>query len=434
MASFFQNFLTGVFGADGYMKDYAHAANLYREDNFYDLAPKAGWLYYVRMGINPAIRYGLNKTWQERFMPFVGILAKSVDTPSFRISTETLNQYNRKVVIQTKLNYAPLTITFHDDMANATTDLWRNYYQYYYGDGRSQLNASLRQSRTAQGFSDNKYDSAAYAYGLANLQDKPFFNSIEIFQLNKKKFTSFTLVNPIIKDFAHSNLDQSAGTKLAENRMTVEYETVIYSTGKASQVGFDETHYDKRPSPLRVAGNGNLFGPGGIINGATEVFGEISNINENTSFLDILGTGIKAAQLSKNISKVSTKSIKAEGYSILTGQLARVGQIGAVNYANELVRTGVPVSGLNVNTPGLINLFKQYPNDSVNPSTPAAPRDLAEVVDIPIRGGQNFIRVAPTITVREPTTVGPATVVSPAIRNGVPQPTTLRLPDVNQNN
>lgn len=371
MANLLSSFLQGVFGADGYMKDYAHASNLYREDNLYDLAPKAGWLYYVRMGINPKIRYGLNKTWQERFMPFVGILAKAVDTPSFRVSTETLNQYNRKVIVQTKLNYAPLTITFHDDMANATTDLWRNYYQYYFGDGRSTLNASLRQSRQAQGFFDNKYADGAYSYGLANLQDEPFFNSIEIFQLNKKKFTSFTLVNPIIKDWGHSSLEQASGTKMAENRMTVEYETVIYSTGKSSQVGFDETHYDKRPSPLRVAGNGNLFGPGGVINGAAEVFGEISNINENTSFLDILGTGIKTAQVAKNASKISAKSIKAEGYSILNGQLGRIGQIGAVNYANQVVSTGVPISGLNANTPGLINLFKQFPNSSVDPTTRA---------------------------------------------------------------
>lgn len=376
MANLLSGFLQGVFGADGYMKDYAHAANLYREDNLYDLAPKAGWLYYVRMGINPAIKYGLNKTWQERFMPFVGILAKAVDTPSFKITTETLNQYNRKVVVQTKLNYAPVTITFHDDMANATTDLWRNYYQYYFADGRSALNASLRQSRQAKAFSDNKYAEGMYSYGLANQQDKPFFDSIEIFQLNKKKFTSFTLINPIIKDWSHSSLEQASGTKMADSKMTVEYETVVYSTGKASQVGFDETHYDKRPSPLRVAGNGNLFGPGGIINGASEVFGEISNINENTSFLDILGTGIKAAQVGKNLSKVTAKSVKAEGYSILTGQLGRIGQVGATDYANQAVSTGVPISGLNVNVGSVVNLFKQYPNSSVNPTTKANPTNL----------------------------------------------------------
>ena len=421
MANLLSGFLQGVFGADGYMKDYAHASNLYREDNFYDLAPKAGWLYYVRLGINPKIRYGLNKSWQERFMPFVGILAKAVDTPAFKISTETLNQYNRKVIVQTKLNYAPVSITFHDDMANATTDLWRNYYQYYFGDGRSTLNASLRQSRQAQGFFDNKYSDGAYSYGLANLQDEPFFNSIEIFQLNKKKFTSFTLVNPIIKEWGHSSLDQSAGTKMAENKMTVEFETVIYSTGKSSQVGFDETHYDKRPSPLRVAGNGNLFGPGGIINGASEVFGEVSNINENTSFLDILGTGIKAAQVAKNISKVSAKSIKAEGYSILTGQLARIGQVGAVDYANQISQSGgiVPINGLNVNVGSVVNLFKQYPNSSVNPTT------KAEVVDIPIIPGE-FVRVQPNVLVRTPTVVGPARIISPG-----DVPTLRPLPTVN---
>ena len=69
--------------------------------------------------------------------------------PKFKITTDTVNQYNRKAVVQTKLTYEPITITFHDDMANATTDLWKNYYQYYYADPNVGVKAIGKGSRYA---------------------------------------------------------------------------------------------------------------------------------------------------------------------------------------------------------------------------------------------------------------------------------------------
>ena len=95
MSNFFDGFLNSVFGADGYMKDFQHASRLYRSERFYDLAPKAGWLYYVRFNINTDnafVEGSLNPTWKDRQLKrnTIGLLAKSVDMPKFNISSEIL--------------------------------------------------------------------------------------------------------------------------------------------------------------------------------------------------------------------------------------------------------------------------------------------------------------------------------------------------------
>jgi hypothetical protein len=367
MSNIFSAFLDGVFGADGYMKDFAHASRLYRDDNLYDLAPKAGWMYYIRLGLNNSIRKSLDPTWAQRYSDKVGLLAKKADLPNFKITTETVNQYNRKSVVQTKLNYNPISITFHDDMANSTTDLWRNYYKYYFADANVGLQSVGKGSKYAWAFEDNKNSSlGVYAYGLANSQKYKFFDSIEIFLLNKKKFLSFTLLNPIIREWQHGSVDQSSGN-LLESKMTIDYEAVIYNKGNSARaVGFNENHYDKSPSPLSIAGAGTntLFGPGGVIAGGAEIFGEVSNINQDTSALDLLKVGIQTANLAKNIGKLSSTGIKNEVSGAIAGGIVSLGRgSGFSDVASQLasgntIIGGGPQTGSTVPWGAVANLFK----------------------------------------------------------------------------
>jgi len=323
----------------------------------------------------------------------VGILAKQVDLPKFTMQTEILNQYNRKVVVQKQLTYSSVAITFHDDMANATTDMWKHYYQYNIADSFSKTNIDSK-------FQDTKYkdyiDPNNSFYGLSNGQKTrvPFFTSIDVYQLHKQRFTSFKLVNPVIKEWAHDQLDQTQGNRMLTSKMTVDYETVVYNTDATNRVtkenpGFTSRHYDNTPSPLRIGGKGNnsIFGTGGIINGAGEVFGNLASIaSGNASPLDILNTAIKGGNLIKNVKKVSAASIKAEGYSILNSTLANVasapstiqnadGTTSSAPSATSKVYQGV-MSGLNqVVSPAGINLFNGS-NTSVSNTVLAVAKKL----------------------------------------------------------
>jgi hypothetical protein len=265
MANSFVPFLVG--DPDINLRDYQHASRLYLQ-NKYELTPKPAWIYYIEININRDIRESIYNTkfltdfdkWYKRYKGKIGLLAKTVDSPKFTVDTEVLNQYNRKTVIQKKINYSPIAISFHDDMANATTNLWKSYFQYYYGDSVSSNQGSSSSVKSIK-YGNNKYspyiDGSYDRYGLNNNQNIPFFSSIDIYQLYQRRFTSYKLVNPIIKEWSHDVLDQTQGNKLLTSRMNVEYETVIYNTSENNQVteetpGFYNEHYDQNPSPLTV--------------------------------------------------------------------------------------------------------------------------------------------------------------------------------------
>lgn len=335
-------FLQPVITTGIQLKDYAHASRLYA-DSVFALAPKAGWMYYVVFDIEPAAITDQQWANQQRITE-VGMLVKSADLPKFSVQTEVVNQYNRKTVVQKNIVYNSVNLALHDDQSNVVHNLWLNYYRYYFADSTWGGTGPIGTARdnTPGAYQNNKYLPPndlfnPVNYGLnSKLVSAPFFRSITIYQLNRKLFTSYKLVNPIIKSWEHDRVDQSAGNRLAESKMTVDYEAVFYGSGqvkKDTPSGFAVFHYDSSPSPLSIAGSGNnsLFGPGGVIPGALDLFGDVSNIlnpDSQVSPLGVLGTVLKGTNLVQNAKKISRESLRAEGYAILNRTLRNVAQGG----------------------------------------------------------------------------------------------------------
>lgn len=290
------------------LRDYRHASRLYI-DGGYDLMPKSSWLYYVTFEINSnALKdliFGGRKKSQE-----VGTLVKSVELPKYQVNTETMNQYNRKTVIQKNITYQPVSFTLHDDHSNRVNDMWINYFRYYYRDTRLTTDSPLDNlvNSTARGIlganvggfvskligtssdpANGPYGNTKYKnqddrfiltdYGLNSQNvDKPFFNSITIYQINRQKFYSYQLINPMIKNWEHDKLDQTSSNKTAESKMTVDYETVFYSKGTVSKdnpSGFATLNYDTMPSPLGVGTKGFKSVFKNALSGAADIFGDI---------------------------------------------------------------------------------------------------------------------------------------------------------------
>jgi hypothetical protein len=335
MSNIFNAFLGGVLdSAQGDMRDYAHANRLYVQNN-YARAPKHGFLYFVHFNIN---RAALQKTsWAQNGPTDVGLLVKKVDQPKFTIATDTINQYNRKTVVQTQIKYNPVSIDFHDDNGDMTRDLWKNYYQYYFRDTfyNPANNRTVSNAAVAGAFSNkSKYGTKDYAYGLNNFQIDPFFQSIDIFVLHQKKFSQYTLVNPLVTEWNHDSLDQEQSNKILTNRMTVSYEAVYYNQGKikkgSASSEFTAVYYDNSPSPLSISGKGSssLFGPGGLINGADSIFGEDGSLENAQSPLDYLKVAVQTNNLIKN-----------------AGQLTKAGLVSEVNNVTANLLTGISATG-----------------------------------------------------------------------------------------
>jgi hypothetical protein len=336
------SYLQPVLNPGYQLKDYAHASRLYLDD-VYALAPKAGWLYYVVFDIDPGAITDDKWANQQRVSE-VGMLVKSCDLPKFNIQNEVVNQYNRKTVIQKGITYTPVNIGMHDDQSNVVHNMWLNYYRYYYADSTWGGTGPVGTARdnTPGAYQNNKYLPSndlfnPVNYGMnSKLVVAPFFRSITIYQLNRKIFTSYQLVNPMITQWEHDKLDQTSGNRFAESKMNIAYEAVFYGVGqvkKDTPTGFAMFHYDTSPSPLSIAGGGNnsIFGPGGVIPGALEVFGDVSGMmspDSQVSPLGVLGTVIKGVNLAKNIKGVTKESLRAEGYKIINSTLQKVARGG----------------------------------------------------------------------------------------------------------
>lgn len=223
------------------LRDYKHASKLFASDTF-RLMPKQGFLFHVAFDFATAIGFGEADT-TERIQ--AGLLVKSVDLPTFTIDNKAQNAYNRKNVIQSKIRYSDVNITFHDDSANLTNSMWQAYYEYYYGDSYG----------TPQSYNiDTKYDDRTRQNWGYIPPDKAFFNSIRVYSLSQHKYTGYTLINPLITRWGHGRHDVGDDTFL-ENSMSISYETLLYSHGVISEDNeepkyFTDINYDTEESPL----------------------------------------------------------------------------------------------------------------------------------------------------------------------------------------
>lgn len=246
MSNPFLNFLSGAPAVNGVKrtyKSYAHATGLYQEGNRMTRLPKLGFIYFVEFVCNEQVVKGLSAV-SPSLIKDLGFLAKKSDLPKFKVATQTLNQYNRKTNIQTKLTYDPITIDFHDDNSEITSTLWNHYMKYYFADGRYN-----REGTFGQEFSgDTKYQSGTtYGYAPRPFENKPFFKAINIYVLHQGNFSQYSISNPMISQWDHDSVAQDQGTKLLQNKMTVVYDSVAYYQGvitEKADAAFDASWYD----------------------------------------------------------------------------------------------------------------------------------------------------------------------------------------------
>jgi hypothetical protein len=245
--------------SETHLRDARHAHQIYTQNNF-AFSPKTKYMYHVRFDPNDEI--GNSATSNVfRFQKELGVLVKSADLPSFRASVENKQQYNRKKNVQTRVDYQDCRITFHDDNTGVTRALLEEYYRYYFVDANKVTNGV----DGAYGPRD-KYFARVPSYGLDNSKRNPFFKSITIYQLSRRNWVAYTLVNPLLTAWDHGDVN-SNGSEFNENTMSVAYEAVQYTSGTVAgdtPAGFADQSvgYDVTPSPLGYLDDAMIPGGG----------------------------------------------------------------------------------------------------------------------------------------------------------------------------
>ncbi len=320
------------------LKDFAHANRLYVGDQF-RLVPKNGFLFHVFIDINGIIQDAANPNGLRE----LGLMAKSADLPRFSVETKTMNTYNRATVVQSKVKYDPVTLTFHDDSSNLVRNFWINYYRRYYRDG----DYNLSQYSLPFKYTDQQITNFGFTPNGG-----PFLKAIRIYSLHKKRFSEYILVNPIIKTLRHGTHDNQSTDSIMAHEMVIEYESVLYNAGRVrlgTPKGFAELHYDNSPSPLTPAGGGpkTIFGPGGLLDTGREVFEDFENGDYGMALFKA-ARGIKSAK-DMNLKNAAKQEVNAAINNAIKDSITNK-RIMVPNLLTTSGITNMPFNGINVNT------------------------------------------------------------------------------------
>lgn len=263
----------------GYVADSDSAASVFGQQSpwLYRNNPRVPFEYYVNINLE---RFGaaqdyFTKYFVECDFPQIQPLIKSIDMPSMKIDTVSLNQYNRKRILQNKVSFEPIKMVFHDVVDGKTLLFWEMYYNYYFRDGlepgdntpkvnaeklapygiekfsNGTINQAIQKVTTSTSPNSNNgskmdftdvladnlenhnfgYNFLDYSGSWVGKNNKPKYliQSIEIFMVHAGRFNQVTLVNPRISAFTHDTLNYGDSDRTLELTFTIEYEYAFYN-------------------------------------------------------------------------------------------------------------------------------------------------------------------------------------------------------------
>ena len=129
-----------------YLRDSRHSRYDFGQNGEYFLrnVPRQKFNYFIKIDLDtnirvmgpdspPIVRKFFTSAEELLLIP----LAKSVSLPGVNITTETLNEYNKKTIINTGIKFTPITLEFHDVVDGKTLRFWELYYETYFKNGRN---------------------------------------------------------------------------------------------------------------------------------------------------------------------------------------------------------------------------------------------------------------------------------------------------------
>ena len=192
--------------------------------------PRQSFAYFVNVIPNYGI---LNLDISEHFK--LSNLIKTFQFPQITYKNQVLNQYNRKRVSQTGLEYGNLALTVHDDIHDNWMRFLSVYHNYHYMDGRGyseELNGFKQDLDTTLPMADqNASNNGLWNPGSAGLdihRDKYLIDRIDFYKYSGGKVSVTHFINPTLNSFTQSANDYSS-SELQELQLDFSFEKVLIS-------------------------------------------------------------------------------------------------------------------------------------------------------------------------------------------------------------
>lgn len=186
--------------------------------------PRNKFLYFVQFNQSDGGKAMTNSADFNTYNGTRGISfkVKQVDKPKINLTTVELNQYNKKTLAYTKIEYGDVTMRLYDTVDDTVLSMWVDYFTYYFGDSRPKSDLAYDQSPVDASFVDST------GWGLRPLTDTTkFFSSIRVYAFYANTYTAFSYINPKITSVDWTQKEY-ASSEPEEVSVTFKYEAIKY--------------------------------------------------------------------------------------------------------------------------------------------------------------------------------------------------------------
>lgn len=178
------------------------------------------------------------------------LFLKSVDRPSIKFDTETVSQYNKKRIIQKRIEYDDVKMVIYDTNDANVWEMFHEYAKHYSNDFRNETSNMWNYDIVSNEFKND------FGFGFSGNKittDKNwFFKSLILRSFyDNQTYDEIEFVNPVIKSFNPADEDYSNGSSPQEIDITIGYEAIII---KVKEGGTETEVQDVSIQGLRESG------------------------------------------------------------------------------------------------------------------------------------------------------------------------------------
>lgn len=263
MADFFKNVWSALGDREFYLKDFRNAYH-YTPSQDPPRQQFGGFVSFVLDRDLFNTFYNDNGS-DEELRIRMSSLVRTADFPQIEFKTQTLNEYNRKKIINTGVEYQPVTIRVVDTASNAWLTIIMKYFAYHYMNPRNQGNQGERDLQNISNTTGAEMISSQFGAGGPfdsnkagyNINYNPhFFERIDYVLYHANKGTQYSLMNPVMTGFTHTPIDY-ASNELMEFTMTFQYES--FTTYDQLNFQLDSTDLARFEDVSSLSGSNDLF-------------------------------------------------------------------------------------------------------------------------------------------------------------------------------
>lgn len=213
MSKLFDIFGSGS-GKKFYMRDFRNAYRFRPDVN----PTRQKFQGYVNFVINRSILFDLGLDGQS-FRTEIGSLVRTADLPGVSFKTDTLNAFNNKKIVQTGVEYEPVSMSVYDTVGNEWLTLFMKYFSYHYMSPRNKQEVGnrdiasdntnkLRNETIGSSFqSAEHFDSNRAGFNLNAVSN--FFERIDYVLYHGTTGVQYSIINPTLTSFTNTPIDYS---------------------------------------------------------------------------------------------------------------------------------------------------------------------------------------------------------------------------------